>query len=174
MFAVFVRHANLTFGGGSATIATLHRETVESRHWISQPQFEMVFALSRITPGTNLLAFAAGTGWLTRGAGGAVVTLLGASIPCSLLVAIVTALFEHWSHNPVVEAALRGAFAAAVGITAITCWTLIKPHTNRHSWFHVIVIAGLAFALEIAFAIPPVRLLLLAGAAGFLFPSRAA
>jgi chromate transport protein ChrA len=34
--AVFVRHGNLTFGGGSATVATLHGEIVERRNWIEQ------------------------------------------------------------------------------------------------------------------------------------------
>jgi chromate transporter len=173
VFAVFARHANLTFGGGSATIATLHRETVASRQWVDQRQFDTVFALSRVTPGTNLLAFAAGIGWLCRRLPGAVLALLGASIPCSLLVVLVTALFEHWNHNPIIEAALRGAFASAVGITAVTCWTLVKPHTSKRSWPRVLIVAGLAFLVEATLNVPPVRLLLLAGLLGLVFPPRA-
>jgi len=34
--AVFLRHGNMTFGGGSATIATLHREIVTKRDWVTQ------------------------------------------------------------------------------------------------------------------------------------------
>ena len=30
------RYANLTLGGGSATAATLHRELVEKRHWLTE------------------------------------------------------------------------------------------------------------------------------------------
>ena len=36
--AAFVRYANLTFGGGSATMAVLHRELVARRGW-SGPSF---------------------------------------------------------------------------------------------------------------------------------------
>jgi len=49
--AAFVRYANLTFGGGSATIAVLHRELVEKRGWIDEPGFGLCYALSRLTPG---------------------------------------------------------------------------------------------------------------------------
>jgi chromate transporter len=54
---VFARYANLTLGGGSATAATMHRELVVKRKWLSEDQFTLSFALGRVTPGTNLLAF---------------------------------------------------------------------------------------------------------------------
>jgi Chromate transporter len=55
--AVFLRHGNMTFGAGSATIATLHREIITKRGWVTQRQSDLTYALSRLTPGTNLLAF---------------------------------------------------------------------------------------------------------------------
>jgi chromate transporter len=170
--AAFARYANLTFGGGSATIAVLHREIVEKRAWIDQDRFNLVFALSRLTPGTNLLAFCAGIGWLLRGFAGAVVALLAASLPCSIIVVIVTFVFDKESHNPTAEIAIAGAMAAAVGITAMTCWTIIKPHFKRNTWIRVILIGGAAFVLGSTFEIPPVRVLLLAGVIGCLLPGR--
>lgn len=44
--AVFARHGNTTFGGGSATIATLHGLIVTKREWVSQQQFDLSYALS--------------------------------------------------------------------------------------------------------------------------------
>jgi chromate transporter len=61
--AVFLQHGNMTFGGGSATITTLHREIVAKRAWVTQPQFDLSYALSRLTPGTNLLAFSTAIGF---------------------------------------------------------------------------------------------------------------
>jgi chromate transporter len=78
---VFARYANLTLGGGSATAATMHRELVEKRHWLTEEQFTLSFALGRITSGTNLLAFCTGFGWALRGLSGAIVALLASSIP---------------------------------------------------------------------------------------------
>ena len=62
---VFVRYANFTLGGGSATTAVIHGEIVDRRHWVSEEQFALSFALGRLTPG-NLLAFCTGIGWLLR------------------------------------------------------------------------------------------------------------
>ena len=170
----FVRYANLTFGGGSATIAVLHRELVTSRKWIDETRFGLCFGLSRLTPGTNLLAFCTGVGWLIRRFPGAVVALLAASIPCSLLVVVVTVFFERWSGNAIAQVAIGGAMAAAVGITVMTCWTIAKPYVSRVNWVRPLLFVSVAGALELVFDVPPVRVLLLAAAAGFLLPERTA
>lgn len=99
---VFARHGNVKFGGGSATIAELEGEIVERRDWVSHDQSRLSYALSRITPGTNLLAYCAGVGWLLRGASGVLMALVAASVPCSILAVLVTALYEWWSRNGIV------------------------------------------------------------------------
>src|ERR1700730_13913306 len=123
--AVFLRHGNMTFGGGSATIATAHREIITKRDWVAQRQFDLSYALSRLTPGTNLLAFSTVIGWLIRGWPGAAAVLLATSIPCSILAVLRTALYVYWTRYPLATVALHGALAAAVGIVAATAWTLI-------------------------------------------------
>jgi hypothetical protein len=52
----FARYTNLTLGGGSAAAATLHRELVEKRQWLTDDQFTLSLALGRVTSGTNLFA----------------------------------------------------------------------------------------------------------------------
>ena len=59
---VFARFGNFTFGGGSATIATLQSEVVEQRRWLEHDPFHLCYAISRLTPGTNLLAFCVAAG----------------------------------------------------------------------------------------------------------------
>jgi chromate transporter len=56
--------------------------------------FTLCFAPARLTPGTNLLAFCIGVGWILRRLPGAVVALLAGSIPCTLMVVVATALFD--------------------------------------------------------------------------------
>ena len=67
MASTFGSFGNVTFVGGSATIAVLHGEIVSKRRWISEEVFALCYALSRVTPGTNLLAFETGVGWIVRG-----------------------------------------------------------------------------------------------------------
>jgi chromate transporter len=168
----FARYANLTLGGGSATTATLHRELVEKRHWLNEDQFGLCFALGRITPGTNLLAFCTGFGWLLREAAGAVIALLASSMPCAIMVAGLTALFSIWRDSEIAQAAIHGAVAAAVGITIKTVWTIAKPYFKGSGRWRVILVGVTAFLLYVVAHIPPIEVLIGAGAVGAFLPVR--
>ena len=166
----FARYANFTLGGGSATVAVLHRELLEKRKWISNDDFSLCFALARLTPGTNLLAFCTGVGWLLRGIAGSMIALLAASIPCAILVVAATALFSHWQKNTSAQAAIQGAIAAAVAITVKTCWTIAHPHFKTGARVRVILIAAAAFLLDVWARLPAIEVLLIAGGVGALLP----
>lgn len=121
---VFARYANFTLGGGSATTAVLHHELLQRRKWLTEDRFTLCFALGRLTPGTNLLAFCTGVGWLLRGIGGAAIALLASSTPCAIMVVVLTALFSRWQDNHFAQAAIHGAIAAAVAITVMNPFLL--------------------------------------------------
>lgn len=168
--SVFARYGNLTFGGGSATIGVLQHEIETRRPWINRDQFRLCFGLSRLTPGTNLLAFCTAVGWLTRGWSGAIVALIASSLPCSILAVAVTALFDIWAHNPFMEAALHGALAAAVGIIIYTCWHLIRSSLSRSNWVRIGCVVAASIALSTVFTLSPIRVLLLAALVGAIWP----
>ena len=167
--SVFGRYANTTFGGGSATIAVLKEQVVEKRSWLREPEFELNYALSRLTPGTNLLAFCTAAGWTRRRWLGAFVALLASSLPCSLLVVLVTLFYGELQGSTWFQAALTGALAAAVAIMGATAWVFAEPHVKAAPWKAAIVVpgtVGLALGLELT----PVKILLLAALVGVLWP----
>jgi chromate transporter len=169
---MFARYANFTLGGGSATVAVMHRELLEKLHWVSEADFTLCFALARLTPGTNLLAFCTGIGWVVRRVPGAVVALLASSIPCTAIVVLATALFGRWQDDRWAQAAIHGAIAAAVAITVKSCWTIARPHFKGRARLRVVLVAAAAFALYAGLAMPPVQVLLAAAAVGALIPLR--
>ena len=164
--SVFARYANFTLGGGSATVAVLHREILEQRHWVRPPTFNLCFALARLTPGTNLLAFCTAIGWWLRGFAGAAVALLAASVPCTIIVVLATSLFTHWQDNRWAQAAIHGAVAAAVAITVNTCWTIAHPFFKSQARLRAALIAAAAFALHVFLGIAAIEVLLIAGVVG--------
>lgn len=170
---VFARYGNFTFGGGSATVATLQHEIVERRGWTGVEPFHLCFALSRLTPGTNLLACCTAVGWLLRRWRGAIVALLAASIPCSLMAVAVTMLYELRSRHPVTQVAIHGALAAAVGVMVATGVTLIRPHWRSSSWLQLVVFVGGTFAVNYFLSVPPLRVLLGCAIIGWLWPRKA-
>jgi chromate transporter len=168
---VFARYANTTFGGGSATIAVLERQIVAKRRWIGAADFELDYALSRLTPGTNLLAFCTAAGWTARRWPGAIVALLASSIPCSILVVLVTMFYGELHDSAPFQAALAGALAAAVAIMVATAWVFAEPHVKAAPWKAVVVVPS-AVALSLGAQLSPVQILLLAALAGAAWPVR--
>jgi chromate transporter len=157
--AVFLRYGNWTIGGGSSTVAVLQTELMDRRRWIDRETFTLSFGLARLTPGTSLLSFAVGIGWLLRGFSGALSALL------------VTALYETWSRNPFVQTGLRGALAAAVGVMVATGWTLIRPFWKETSLPRSLLLIGGAMFLALR-SISPIQVLLLSACVGILWPER--
>jgi chromate transporter len=168
---VFVRYANFTLGGGSATTAVIYSEIIGKRGWVSEEQYALSFALGRLTPGTNLLAFCVGIGWILRGWAGAFVALLAASIPCTLLVVAMTALFADWQENATAQTAIKGAIAVAVAVTVKTVWTIAHPHYRPGNRVRIALVGVAAFALSVFAGLSPIAVLLLAAVVGFFLPS---
>jgi chromate transporter len=167
---VFGRYGNFTLGGGSTTSAVIHGQIVTRRHWVNDQQFTLCFALGRLTPGTNVLAFCTGIGWVLRGLPGALVALLAASVPCTAIVIAITALFREWQGNAIAQAAIHGAVAAAVAITAKTSWTIAGPVYKSGAQLRVVLIGAGALGLHVILGVPAIYVLLWAALVGAFVP----
>lgn len=157
---IFFRIGNTTFGGGYVTIGMLGREVVEKRRWMSSEKFDLAFALSRVTPGTNLLAFCAAMGAQLKGFMGAVVAVLALTVPSAIVAVLFIYGFEAGQNNAVAMAAIGGTVAAVAGMMWSTIWTILRPHvggTVRN--LQVVLIAGGAFLASWKFGITPVPII---------------
>ena len=163
---VFGWYGNSTFGGGTATIIELERRLVDERAWLSRGDSRLAYAISRLTPGTNLLAYCAGAGWRIRGLAGALVALIAASLPCAVIAMTLTRFFASWTRHSLTTPALKGALAAAVAIMAGTVWTMILPSLTRTRGLRTVLLAAGAFCLAYVFVLPPIQVLAAAAAVG--------
>jgi len=168
---IFFRHGNFTFGGGTATIAVLDEEIIESRQFVTREQAVLSFGLTRLTPGTNLLAYSTALGWLTRGPIGAWVALSTASLPCSLLAIVLTGLYDSWLRKPLVATAMQGAIVAAIAVMFATGWTLIRPLRASTPGVKILCFSTGACIAALA-GMPPLRVLMLAVVLGFAWPAK--
>lgn len=169
---VFARHGNLTFGGGMASIAAL-RQDVVAKGWLRQLDSDLAYALSRLTPGTNALAFTAAAGWLIRGWPGTLIGLASGSFPAAVITLAATMLYETLTRNATAAMALRGAAAASIGAMFATGFVLIWPYFTKpaqRKWLLLFAILAGAFALNYFQLLSPFPILLLAAAVGALTP----
>ena len=176
--AIYLRIGSLTFGGGDPTMAALQNELVERRRWLPPAHYGLVYALARVTPGTNVLAFSAGTAWQLLGWRGAVAAVLAVTLPSAVLAVLLTAGYDALRHYPRAMAAIGGTLAAAVGMMVTGAWQLLSADLasrDVHRALRAVVLAGGALLLSFALHFSPVAVLALAAAAGFFWqaPDRA-
>ena len=172
---IFFRIGNTTFGGGYVTIGMLGRELVDTRRWISSEKFDLAFALARVTPGTNLIAFCAAVGALICGIAGAVAAVVALTAPSSALAVLIMQGFESWQGNRIAMAAIGGTVAAVAGMMWSTIWVILRPHVGRLTWtgmtrnLQVVLIAGGAFLGSRILGVTPLPLILAGTVIGFLW-----
>jgi chromate transporter len=172
---IFFRIGNTTFGGGYVTIGMLGRELVDMRRWITPEKFDLAFALARVTPGTNLIAFCAAIGALICGVAGAIGAVLALTAPSSALAVLIMYVFERWQGNRIAMAAIGGTVAAVAGMMWATIWVILKPHMGGMTMqgmtrnLQVVLIAGGAFVASRMFGFTPLPLILAGTLLGFLW-----
>jgi len=174
--AIFLRIANTTFGGGLPTIAALEREFVHRRHWLSEEDYGLAFAVARVTPGTNVIAFCAATGARMIGFLGAVSGAFSETLPSAVLAVLLTQGYESWRTNPTVMAAVAATVAAVVGMMWSSIYGMVQPHWGGiERTARALVIVGGSFLALWKFGVNPLTIIVAAALLGLVWkePERA-
>ncbi len=132
-------------------------------------EYGILYALARVTPGTNMLAFCAGAGWLLHGWIGAVLAVTAVTLPSAILAVVILKAFEVLMQNAYAAAAISAMIAAAVGLMFAAAWLLLRPRLGRSEWMRTGLIAVAAFVLAWKAVLSPVQVLGLAGLVGLLW-----
>lgn len=165
---LFVRVGTTVFGGGNAGIAVLQRE-FGRRGWLGPDKFALAFGLARLTPGTNFLAFCAAAGWYLRGIAGALLAVLGTTIPASVLVIWLTRAGEVGNRYPMARSVISALLAAGVGTMLGAALLLVRSQCARKHWIGPSLVAVGAFGLSRGLGLSPLSVIGIAAALGFFW-----
>jgi chromate transporter len=165
---VIARDVNRTVGGGMASME-LMRRSFEVRRWVDASTHGLFVAVSRLTPGTNLLAYCAAVGWHLQGWRGMLAAVAAASIPGSLVVFVVTATLVRLDRYPVVRVALSVGMLIAAALVFSSAWNLLKPYLRTRTWPRTVLVVAVVMSLYLA-GLTPVRVLLVAAMVGAALP----
>jgi chromate transporter len=150
--------------GGIATQSWLRTRLVDTGH-MSADDFNCCFAVGRLTPGTNLLAFYAALGHMKSGLRGAMACLaVGAVVP-TLIAVTLTVLYVRYSAATGVGRFMAGAQAGAIAILFWTSARLLVTTTAEQLRAGTLVALGALLAAWSG-VLPPVIILLAAAVAG--------
>jgi len=166
--SLFLRVGISVFGGGDPTIAILQREFYR-RKWLSPEKFAIAFGLARLTPGTNVLAFCAATGWYILGLAGALAAVFAITIPPSILVVWLTRAYDLTVRYPLAQSIANALLAAAVGTMVGAALLLVRTQSKRGRWLRPIAISAGAFLLSLLARLSPLQVIGIAAAVGFFW-----
>jgi chromate transporter len=166
---IFLRVGNLTFGGGDPSMAALQSELVVTRRWLNAEQYALIYALARITPGTNLVAFSAAAAWKIRGWMAAILAVLAMTFPPAVAVVLLTRGYQAWNSNLLAMAAIGGTLAAANGMMATSAWQLLAPQLRPGCRLRAAVNSLASLVASLAFSLSPIAVLALAALAGLFW-----
>src|SRR6185437_9492058 len=86
------------------------------------------FSLSRVTPGTNVIAFCAAAGARILGIRCAMAATLAETAPSAVLAVLMTQGYETWRSNAWVMAGVAGTIAAVAGMMWASVWYIVRPY----------------------------------------------
>ncbi|WP_281885167.1 chromate transporter [Paenibacillus sp. YYML68] len=119
LFWTFVKIGPSTFGGGYAMIPVIQREVTEKRGWMDEAGMNDVLAIAGSAPGGIGVNASAFIGYRLSGIAGAVVAVIGMTLPTFLIAFLLSFGYAHLQHNPKVAGALEGLHAAIVGLIVV-------------------------------------------------------
>ncbi len=126
LFAAFFRIGLFTFGGGYSMLPMLEHEVVERHNWVTQEEMLDYFALGQCMPGIIAANVAIFIGHKRRGTLGAIFSTLGVVLPSLIIITLIAAVLENFSHIPAVQHAFAGIRAAVAALIAAAVVRLFK------------------------------------------------
>ena len=143
----------------------LLRRSAAKERWLDESGHSLLTAVSRLTPGTNVLAYCAGLGWQVSGWIGAIAAVLAASVPAAVIIAALAATLVRIDRYPIVRVIIAVGVLAATALVASSAWSLMRPYLNRRSAWRAAIIAAVVAVLS-WLDVTPVRIFLVAAAIG--------
>ena len=146
LFLYFFKIGWYTFGGGWSIIAQIQHDYVDKKHYITAEELLDLTSVGKSLPGVMVGNVTLMFGYHVAGVPGAMMSLLGMSIPPVAILTVITFLYTSFRDNPYVARALKGVRAAVVPI--IFSATLKLYPAALKDWFtYVLLIASVALLL---------------------------
>jgi chromate transporter len=138
------------FGGPVALVGYMHRDLVEARRWISEPDYKEGLTLSQLMPGPLAAQLAIYLGYVHYGVTGATLAGVAFVLPSFLMVIALGAAYVAYGGLTWMQAVFYGVGAAVIGIIAISAYKLTTKSVgkDRLLWVIYLVAAIITIATE--------------------------
>jgi chromate transporter len=164
LFLSFVKIGAFSFGGGYAMIPLISREIVETKGWLSMPEFIDVIALSQGTPGPVGINSATYVGYKVAGFWGSVSATTGVVVPSFAIMMALGYLFFRYRDVGFVKDIFKGIRPVVVALILAAAVSVAPSSLTGAVPVAVAVLVAVGI---LGFNIDPVLLLLACGVLGY-------
>ena len=156
---------NILSPSGPASIGLLYKEAVGTI--MTEERFVEAVGFSNVLPGSEALKLAMFVGFAAGGIPGVLTALLGAIIPPTALMLIVSAALQRFQQDSWIGGFVAGMSPAVAALIVVVSWELFHASSRKKIDRRVILIAVLS-AVAFWFDVPSPLVLLGAGALGII------
>lgn len=116
LFLTSLKLGAFTFGGGYAMFPLLQREYSQNKGYFTDEEMLDMLAVAQSLPGMLSINACIIIGYRLCSVPGAVLAVLGVSLPSLIVMSVVSFFYIQFSSNPYVTAALKGIRVAVIGL----------------------------------------------------------
>lgn len=156
---------NVLSPSGPASIGLLYKEAVGKI--MTEERFVEAIGFSNFLPGSEALKLAMFVGFAAGGVPGVFTALLGAIIPPTLLMLIVSAFLQQVQHENWLQGFVAGMSPAVAALIVVVAWQLFRTSSRKKMDRRVLLIAALS-AVALWFEFPSPMVLIGAGIMGII------
>ncbi|MGE5593319.1 MAG: chromate transporter [Betaproteobacteria bacterium] len=164
MFWSFFKIGAFTFGGGYAMVPLIQKEVVDARKWVGGEEFIDMLGLAQTAPGPVAVNTSVFVGYKTAGFVGAVVAVLGATLPSFLIILAVAIFFSEIRHLPAAEAAFAGVRPAVVALVAGAAYKIGRTAIRE---VRGVILGAIALVAIVVFDVHPIPVIVGSAAIGY-------
>ena len=156
---------NILSPSGPASVGFLYEESVGKI--MTEEQFVEAVGFSNVLPGSEALKLAMFVGYTAGGIPGVMSALLGAILPPTVLMLIVSAVLQNFQHENWLVGFVAGMSPAVAALIVFVSWELFRVSSRKEIDRRVLIIAVLS-AIAFWINIPSPFVLLGAGILGVI------
>jgi len=161
---VFFLEGLTCFGGPSAHIALMEKDTVEHRQWLSHERFLDTFAASNLIPGPTSTQMAIHIGFIHAGTLGAILAGTSFILPAFLITLGLAWLYVNIGNIPAFVHLSRGIEPAVLVIIIEAFWRFAKKNITNSQ----LVLIAIVISLSVLSGLNQVLALFFGGLLGIL------
>jgi len=168
LFWTFFKINMVTFGGGFVIMPIIRKDFVEKKKILDEQDMLDMIALAQSIPGAMAINTSMLVGHRLRGLKGAIISMIGASLPPLLVISIISFFYGAFQTNPYILALLRGMRGAVTAVMIVAAYSMMRGVLKKDKAFAIVMMIG-SFLIAYFTNISVGYLMLVAALIGYLY-----